>query len=104
MKNTSMRPSRFADQESISRLSLRPLQPELAILEVLETDRNIFKQRDQHQRTWRQKVSWNKCFLSKENLNCVRGARISCLFRKRKGLNLSERHETNSIGSGILQI
>ena len=55
-----MRPSRRADQESVPRLSLRPLEPELALLEVLETDRNVFKQRDLHQRTWREKVSRSK--------------------------------------------
>ena len=104
MIHISVRPSRWAGQESVSCLSPRPLEPELALLEVLETDRKIFKQRDHHQRTCRQKVSRNKCFLSIKVLNYVRGARISCLFRKRKGLNLSERPETNSIGSGILQI
>ena len=100
MVHISVRPSQRADQESVSRLSLRPLEPELALLEVLETDRNVFKQRDQHHRTWREKLSLNKVLLSEKMLNHVRDTRKSCLFRKRKGKILSERHETNSIGSG----
>ena len=60
MKHISVRPSRRADQESVSRLSLRPLEPELALLEGLERDLNVFKQRDLHQRTWREKVSRSK--------------------------------------------
>ena len=53
------------------RLSLRPLEPELSLLEGLEIDQSIFTRRDQLHWTLRQKASQNKCLLSEETGACL---------------------------------